>query len=56
MSYRRIFSLREFALCLIILANAIGSMALHCLDWTRVNSKRVCKSPKAIRYLGLTSE
>ena len=24
MSYRRIFSLREFALCLVILANAIG--------------------------------
>jgi hypothetical protein len=40
----------------LILANAIASMALHCLDWTRVNSKRVCKSPKAIRYLGLTSE
>ena len=24
MSYRRIFSLRELALCLVILANAIG--------------------------------
>ena len=28
MSYRRIFSLREFALCLVILANAIGLGAI----------------------------
>ena len=40
----------------LILTNAIASIAPHCLDWTRVDSKAVYRSPKEIRYLALTSE
>ena len=46
MSYRRIFSLREFALCLVILANAIGLGAV--ILTTAVSASSTLESAEAV--------
>ena len=46
MSYRRIFSLREFALCLVILANAIGLGAV--ILTTAVSASSTVESAEAV--------
>ena len=46
MSYRRIFSLRELALCLVILANAIGLGAV--ILTTAVSASSTVESAEAV--------